>query len=76
MSKAAAIDEKSRPSTWAGGYVRHDAKGRATYYIRAMRRGVRYDLSTRAHDERAAHDHLRRFDADPEAYALRPHTAP
>ena len=56
-------------STWAGGYVRRDAKGRATYYIRAMKAGVRYDLSTRAHDERSAHEHLRRFDTNPEEYA-------
>jgi hypothetical protein len=66
---ATKADEKRKPQTWAGGYIRYDAKGRATYYIRAMRQGVRYDLSTRAHDERAAHDHLRRFDSDPEAYA-------
>jgi integrase len=69
MVSAPKLDEQNRPVTWAGGYVRYDAKGRAIYYVRAMRRGVRYDLSTRAHDERSAHDHLRRFDADPEAYA-------
>ncbi|MFT3916574.1 MAG: site-specific integrase [Anaeromyxobacteraceae bacterium] len=56
-------------SAWVGGYIRRDSKGRATYYIRAMRGGVRYDLSTRAHDERSAHDHLRRFDTNPEEYA-------
>lgn len=69
MAQAVRLDSQSRPVTWAGGYIRYDAKGRATFYIRAMRRGVRYDLSTRAHDARAAHDHLRRFDMDPEAYS-------
>jgi hypothetical protein len=77
-AKAVKLDAQGRPLTWAGGYIRYDAQGRATFYIRAMRRGVRYDLSTRAHDERAAHDHLRRFDADPEEYAawLRGATGP
>ncbi|HUL60560.1 MAG TPA: hypothetical protein VLU43_14865, partial [Anaeromyxobacteraceae bacterium] len=64
-----AKDSKAQQTTWAGGYVRYDSKGKATFYIRAMRGGVRYDLSTRAHDERSAHDHLRRFDSDPVEYA-------
>lgn len=69
MAAAPKLDEKGRPVTWAGGYVRYDGKGRRTFYIRQQRGGVRYDLSTRAHDERSAHDHLRRFDSDPAAYA-------
>jgi integrase len=68
MTTTPRLDAQGRPVTWSGGYVRYDAQGRATYYIRAMRGGVRYDLSTRTHDDRPAHDHLRRFDSDPEAY--------
>jgi hypothetical protein len=68
MAGTAKLDEQGRSVTWAGGYIRYDGKGRPTYYIRGMRQGFRYELSTRTHDERAAHDHLRRFDADPAAY--------
>ncbi len=69
MTTAPKLDEKGRPVTWAGGYIRYDGKGRATFYIRQQRGGVRYDLSTRTHNERSAHDHFRRFDSDPVEYA-------
>jgi hypothetical protein len=68
MPSAPKVDENGRSASWAGGYIRYDAKGKPTFYIRSMRRGVRYDLSTRTHNDRSAHDHLRRFESDPEDY--------
>src|SRR5216684_3817779 len=56
---------------WDGGYVRKDERGREVYTIRRMINGKRYDVSTRAHTERAALEQLKRFEADPEGYDAR-----
>lgn len=54
--------------TWEGGYIRKDAKGRDVYIIRRQVNGQRITISTRAHTPKAAFEHLRRFEADPESY--------
>src|ERR1700736_306169 len=53
---------------WDGGYVRLGERGRSVYIIRQMINGKRYDVSTRAHTERAALEQWKRFQADPENY--------
>src|SRR5258708_25257784 len=60
-----------RVRKWDGGYVRKDERGREVYTIRRMINGKRYDVSTRAHTERAALEQLKRFEADPEGYDAR-----
>jgi integrase len=60
--------DKKRGRTWDGGYIRTDSRGRDVFYIRRRIDGKLYDLSTRASSSRAAHDQLRRFEADPEGY--------
>jgi len=54
--------------TWDGGHIRRDSKGRPTYYIRRRIGGVLYEVSTRCHTSRAAHEQLKRFEADPANY--------
>src|SRR4051812_1403021 len=54
--------------TWDGGYVRLNAKGRKVYVIRRMINGRLYKVSTRVHTATAAHEQLKRFEADPEGY--------
>ena len=54
--------------TWDGGYIRVDARGRDVYVIRRMVAGRRYEVSTRCHTSRAAHEQLRRFEEDPGNY--------
>jgi len=53
---------------WDGGYVRTDSRGRDTYYILRRINGRLYEISTRCHTSRAAHEQLRRFEADPDSY--------
>jgi integrase len=69
VSQEVKFDDKGRPITWDGGYIRYDEKGRATYYIYRMVQGHQYEVSTRAHTAYAAHDHLKRFEGDPANYA-------
>jgi integrase len=57
-----------RRTEWIGGRIRYDAKDRPVYIIRRRIGGTRYEISTHCHDERAAFEHLRRFEMDPEAY--------
>jgi integrase len=57
-----------RGRQWAGGYVRTDREGRDTYWIRRKVGGVRYEVSTRCHTDRAAMAELARFEADPAGY--------
>jgi integrase len=61
---------------WDGGYVRIGEQGRPVYIIRQMINGKRYDVSTRAHTERAALEQWKRFQADPENYDPRGKTRP
>lgn len=58
----------ARPKEWDGGYIRYDAKGRATYYIAQMRDGRRYHFSTGQHNPKNAYLELVKFDANPPAY--------
>ncbi|TMA26197.1 MAG: hypothetical protein E6J78_14950 [Deltaproteobacteria bacterium] len=53
---------------WDGGYIRKDKRGRKVYYIRKAIGDRHYDVSTRATSESAAHDQLKRFQANPESY--------
>lgn len=53
---------------WAGGRVWRAEDGTETYVIRRQVEGRRYDLSTRCTSERAALEHLRRFESDPSSY--------
>ncbi len=53
---------------WEGGFIRRDSRGRATFIIKRRVSGKPYEVSTRAHSRSAALEHLRRFEADPEAY--------
>lgn len=64
------MDEATPKSEWeqAGGLIRRDRRGRPVYVIRQQVNGKRYVRSTRAHTERAAFAHLKRFQADPEGY--------
>ncbi|NVJ20505.1 tyrosine-type recombinase/integrase [Myxococcus sp. AM011] len=57
---------KGRP--WDGGYIRADSKGRETYYIYRKISGRLFEVSTRCHTSRAAHEQLKRFEADPANY--------
>ena len=57
---------KGRP--WDGGYIRTDSKGRDTYYVYRKINGRLFEVSTRCHTSRAAHEQLRRFEADPANY--------
>ncbi|WP_338865151.1 tyrosine-type recombinase/integrase [Myxococcus stipitatus] len=57
---------KGRP--WDGGYIRADSKGRETYYIYRKINGRLFEVSTRCHTSRAAHEQLKRFEADPANY--------
>ncbi|MCP3105504.1 site-specific integrase [Myxococcus sp. K15C18031901] len=56
---------------WDGGYVRTDSKGRDTYYILRRVNGRLFEVSTRCHSSRAAHEQLKRFEADPDSYEPR-----
>jgi hypothetical protein len=53
---------------WDGGEIHLQQDGRKLYILDLRRGGKRYRLSTRCHSETAAHDHLRRFEADPWKY--------
>lgn len=57
-----------RSETWDGGYIRRDKKNRAVYIIHQQVNGVRYEVSTRAHSETAAHAQLKLFQSNPGAY--------
>src|SRR6266540_6657987 len=57
-----------RSRTWDVGYIRKDGKGRDVYIIRQSIGGKQYEVSTRAFSATAAHDQLKRFQADPEGY--------
>ncbi len=53
---------------WDGGYIRIDASGRKTYWIRKQLNGKRYEVSTRASTTKAAMKQLARFEENPSAY--------
>lgn len=55
-------------TTWDGGRIRYDARGRPTFVIERMIESKRYKVSTRTHTERAALEHLKRFESDPGGY--------
>ena len=55
--------------TWDGGYKSLGPDGRVTYVIERRVRKHRFHVSTRAHIESAAYEHLKRFEADPFSYA-------
>jgi len=57
-----------RSETWDGGYIRRNKRGRAIYIIHQQINGVRYEVSTRAQSETAAHAQLKLFQANPGAY--------
>ncbi len=57
-----------RSETWDGGYIRRDKRNRAVYIIHQQVNGVRYEVSTRAHSETAAHAQLKLFQSNPGAY--------
>ena len=57
-----------RGRRWKGGYIRHEADGRKTFIIEREVKGQRFHVSTRAHDEDAALEHLVRFEANPLSY--------
>ncbi len=54
--------------TWDGGRILVDSDGRDVYQIRKQINGKRYEVSTRCHSTKAAHEQLKRFEADPEGY--------
>ncbi len=66
---AKRISEQDR-SEWEkeGGRIRVDSRGRGVYFIRRQVNGRRYEVSTRATTLKAALEHLKRFQADPEGY--------
>lgn len=55
--------------TWPGGRIWRDKSGRLTFYIWKQVNGRRYCISTRCTSERAALEHLTRFEQDPDAYS-------
>jgi hypothetical protein len=68
------MPKKTYVDKWDGGYIRNDANGRKVYVIRRRINGKRYSVSTRAHNSTAAHEQLKRFEADPESYSARGNT--
>ncbi len=54
--------------TWRGGAIWRSGDGTLTYVIRRQVGGKRWQLSTRCTNERAALEHLERFERDPEGY--------
>lgn len=54
--------------SWEGGRKWLDREGGATYYIRQRINGRRYQIRTPATTEGAAHEHLKRFRENPDAY--------
>jgi integrase len=54
--------------TWEGGFIRKNSRGKDVYFIRRSINGKRYSFSTRCHISSAAHEHLKRFEADPGGY--------
>lgn len=57
-----------RGGPWEGGYISLGARGRKTYVIERRVDGVRFHISTRAHDKLSATRHLVRFESNPTAY--------
>lgn len=57
---------------WDGGYWRRNADGKKVFVIYRKVRGTLYEISTRCTHSGAAHEHLKRFEADPEAYKACP----
>jgi integrase len=54
--------------TWRGGRVWQEKDGTRVYVIRRQVNGRRRELSTRCTNERAALEHLERFERDPDGY--------
>lgn len=53
---------------WEGGYISLGRRDRKTFVIERRHQGVRYHISTGAHERRAALGHLDRFEKNPAAY--------
>lgn len=61
--------EQKRRTSWLGGFIRYDKKGRPTYWIRKrIGGGLRLKVSTKCHTEPAALVELATFEKDPLAY--------
>src|SRR5688572_23299375 len=61
---------------WKHGFIRVDAKGRKTFYIREMVNGRRLKASTRAHTLDGAMAAYERWAKDPAAFEAGPKLAP
>lgn len=59
----------SKLERWDGGTIHIQKDGRRLYIIERRRGGQRFHISTRCHTATAAHEHLKRFEADPWGYA-------
>ncbi|HVI74512.1 MAG TPA: tyrosine-type recombinase/integrase [Anaeromyxobacteraceae bacterium] len=55
--------------TWDGGRIWRAADGSKTYWIERQVNGRRYAIRTSATTLKAAYEHLRRFEADPDGYS-------
>lgn len=53
---------------WDGGYIHRQKDGRKLFVIQREIGGKRFHVSTRAHSSTAAHEQLKKFESDPEAY--------
>ncbi|MFT3708070.1 MAG: hypothetical protein QM817_10475 [Archangium sp.] len=66
MKRAAKVGRGRR---WLGGYVRHEADGSETFIIERRISGKRFHVSTRCNNERAALEHLARFESNAASYS-------
>lgn len=67
-STQAGVARIEQDPDWKAGYVRIDARGKRTFYIRQRRGSKRHDVSTRASTLRAAMRELERWESDPDGY--------
>lgn len=61
------VKDGQKRTTWDGGYVRHGKKG-PVYVIERWVDGFHFHVSTRCRTSGAAHEQLKRFEADPVQY--------
>lgn len=67
MGKTPGEDKGSR-ERWDGGYIHRQRDKKQLFIIEKQVGKKRFHISTRCHSYTAAHEHLKRFQADPWAY--------
>jgi len=68
LRQVVPMEDKSEKKRWDGGRILIQKDGRRLFTLEKRYGGRRYHISTRAHSEKAAYEHLRRWEADPAAY--------